>query len=208
MRSFKNLLTAAAFAATFLAGIQANAQSFDEGTNAINLGLGFGGYRFGYSSGYAYTQSPTFTLAFDRGVKQIGPGVLGIGGVVAFNTSRSQWTSYGWNTTYNYEIRRTNVMLGARGTYHWNEWHGNDKLDLYAGVLAGFSIGAKVDKSTKTVNGVTSSHEAGAVYSDRLSLPFASAFAGVRYLFTSSFGVYAEAGYGISLLNGGLTFKF
>ena len=185
-------------------------QAFEEGTNAINLGLGVGGYRFGYSSGYTYTQSPTFTLAFDRGVKQLGPGILGIGGLIAFNTSRSQWTNdYYWaNTTYRYDIRRTNIMLGARGTYHWNEWHGIDKLDLYAGVMVGFSIGAKVDKSTKTVNGVTTPYDAGSVYTDRLSLPFASAFGGVRYLFTERFGVYAEAGYGISLLNGGLTFTF
>ena len=197
-------------AAALLCADRSSAQAFEEGTNALNVGLGVGGYRFGYNSYYTYTQSPTFTLAFDRGVKQLGPGILGIGGLVAFNTSRSQWsTDYYWTgTTYNYDIRRTNIMLGARGTYHWNEWHGIDKLDLYAGVLAGFSIGAKVDKSTKTVNGVTTAYDASANYTDRLSLPFLSAFAGVRYLFTDRFGVYAEAGYGISLLNGGMTFKF
>ncbi len=62
-------------------------------------------------------------------------------------------------------------MLGARGTYHWNDWHGNDRLDLYAGVFAGYNIGTYRNKSTRTVNGVTTSHEAGADYTDRLKLP-------------------------------------
>jgi len=204
MRSFKNLLTAAAFAAALFTGNQANAQSFDVGSNGINLGLGLGG-RYSYITGTGnYSVSPAFVFAYDRGVAQIGPGVLAIGGLIAWQTVKYDYNYTSFGYSYNYDRRWTNLLFGARGTYHWNDWHGNDKLDIYAGVFAGYNIGTYTGKSTRTYNGVTTTWDDG--YTSSSSYARGGAFVGARYLFTSKFGVYGELGYGVAYLNAGLTF--
>lgn len=50
------------------------AQEFEVGTNAINVGIGFGGYYYGNDlSG----QSPVFSASYERGVWDVpGPGVV------------------------------------------------------------------------------------------------------------------------------------
>ncbi len=189
------LLTAAAMAPTIT-----HAQSFEKGTKAINLGFGIGG---GYGLGSAYNPVgiiPTVLVGMDVGVAEIGPGTLGIGGLVGFNTTRSSYTYgsyfYGYNTGY---YRSTNLLFGVRGNYHWNEWHNNDKLDTYAGVMVGASVRVS-DRYSEASN---------TVISPVLNNPFRHhVYVGIRYLFSPNFGVYAEAGHGITYLNGGLTFKF
>lgn len=206
MRSSTKLISAAATIAALLIGNRISAQSFDVGTNAINLGLGLG-TNYSYITGTGnYSVSPAFVFAYDRGVTQLGPGVLAIGGVVAFQTVKYDYTYTSFNYRYDYDRRWSNTLIGARGTWHWNEWHGNDKLDLYAGVLAGYNIGTYTSKTTRTYNGVTSTYDDG--YNASSSFFRHGLFAGCRYLFSQRFGVYGEVGYGIANLNAGLTFKF
>jgi len=189
-----------------LGAVEARAQAFDEGTNAVNIGLGLPGFRYNYGlNGGAYRSSPAFSVSFDRGLKRLGPDVLGVGGFVGFQTERYT-NSYWYYGTVNEDYRWTNLKICVRANYHLNWWHDIDNLDLYGGVATGFNIGVLADNSTRTDNGLTSSYDAGR--SIPLSFPFVGGYAGVRYLFTDQIGVYAEAGYGLSLLHGGLTFKF
>ncbi len=206
MRTATNLLCAASLTAALLTGNRTAAQAFEEGTNAINVGIGIGGYRYSYASlsTGTYRSSPAFTISFDRGLKQLGPDVLGVGGFIGYKTVKYEYDySNIFGYSYHYDRRWSNLVIGARASYHLNWWHGNDKLDLYGGVMLGYNIGSYSDKSTRTYNGVTSDYDDGVSYTS--SFATYSAFAGARYLFTEKFGVYGELGYGISYLNAGLT---
>ncbi|MCB0795331.1 MAG: hypothetical protein KDB88_11395 [Flavobacteriales bacterium] len=175
-------------------------QSFQGGDNNVGLGLGIGGF---YAVASSYTAvSPVLSLQYDRGTDiPVGPGVLGIGGYFAFKQLRY----FSENPTFTYDQRWTYIMFGVRGTYHWNSWHGNDRLDTYAGVGLGYNVVSYKDRSvyddnvSRSVYGLSSA--AG-------SSPRGSLFAGVRYYFTESIGVYAEAGMDVAFLTGGVTFQF
>lgn len=211
MRAFRNLSTAVTFTAALLTGNQSVAQVFEEGTNAVNLGIGLGGFGYSYISrglNGKYVVSPTFNFAFDRGLKKLGPDVLGIGGMVGFKTVKYTETSSTYYYTYDYDRRWSNIILGVRGTYHLNWWHNVDKLDLYGGVLLGFNIGAYTSNTTRTdrFTGATTDFDDG--YSAASSFPIYGAFAGARFMFTEHFGVYGEVGYSVAALNAGLTFTF
>jgi len=198
-----NYFAAVLVIAAGMATTHTHAQSFEKGTKAINLGFGIGG---GYGLGSYYTRVgviPTFLVAMDVGVADIGPGTLGIGGLVGFNTVQS---SYRYANIFNgYSTgtyRSTNLLFGVRGNYHWNEWHNNDKLDTYAGVMMGASV--RVSDSY-TSNETQQATALGSVVNN----PFRHhVYVGARYLFSPNFGVFAEVGHGITYLSGGLTFKF
>lgn len=75
-----------------------------------------------------------------------------------------------------------NFHFGAKGAFHYPFV---DKLDTYAGVITGYTV------------------------SDLASYGLDwGAFAGIRYYFTDSFAVNAEAGYGVTFLQAGVSFKF
>lgn len=184
------------------------AQSFDKGTTAINLGIGLGGTRYSYLSAYntGYSVSPTLNASFEHGVGYLGDGVVGIGGFFGRRTVRYQDVSQSGSVGYAYDRRWTNTVIGARGSFHYNEWHGNDKLDLYAGLMLGYNIGGYKDRSTTTVNGVTTSYEENS--RNNYSFVTYSTYIGGRYFFTEMIGAYLELGWGVSAINLGGTLKF
>ena len=186
------------------------AQSFEKGTSAINLGIGLGGYSYNYLRFYNNTiASPTFSASYDLGIAQLGPDILSVGLLAGHNWRTYKATSTGSTYTYIEKEGWRNTLIGLRAAYHFNWFHEIDKLDLYAGVMTGYSIGKHTDESTRTnrVTGVTEPwNQYNYVYN--LNTPRIGAFVGVRYLFTNNFGVFAEAGYSVALINGGLTLKF
>ncbi len=167
------------------------AQVFTSGTNVVGLGVGLGG-----TYGFAYTSSsPAISANFEHGMGfRAGPGTVGIGGYLGYKSVTNSWdlvyTHYDYTTTY--------MMLGARGTYHYNDWHHSDKLDTYAGVLLGWNIASSTHFADSPY--YTYTYPSGGFSS--------SLFAGARYYFSDAFGVYGEVGYGISYLTLGLAFKF
>jgi hypothetical protein len=75
-----------------------------------------------------------------------------------------------------------NFHFGVKGAFHYPFV---DNLDTYAGIITGYSV------------------------SDLASYGLDwGGFVGIRYYFSNSFGVNAEAGYGVTWLRGGITFKF
>ncbi len=176
------------------------AQSFGPGDNAVGLGLGFGGayYSYGSYSGFR----PTLSLQYDRGTAiPVGPGVLGIGGYFAY-TNRRIYADY----VYWVEDKRYDFWnFGIRGTYHWNDWHGLDNWDVYAGLGLGFQVTSITDRSTYSTAGYESLYARG--FNPRSPLR-SSLFVGSRYYFTEMLAVYAEGGYDVAFLTAGLLVRF
>jgi hypothetical protein len=170
--------------------LSGNTQPYVLGDKVLNFGLGIGSTLYtgaGYNTGI-----PPLSVSFEYGLKELGPGILGIGGY--FGISSYQWESSIGGSTYGWKYSST--IIGARGNYHYNFI---DKLDTYAGLMLGFNV--------------ISSKETGdwpfgvsfAANSSRFAYSF---YVGGRYYFTESFAVMGELGYGISWLNLGVALKF
>jgi len=207
-RSSRNAIAAALLLTTsFTAYAQ---KAFEKGTSAINLGLGIGGYNYSYLSYYNNTSaSPTFCFSYELGLAELGPDVLGIGLMAGHNWRTYKNTSSTYTYTYEEKESWTNTLVGVRAMYHFNWFHDINKLDLYAGVMTGYSFGKHKDESTRRNNftgEVIPYNQYNYIYN--LGSFRTGAFIGVRYYFTNFLGVYAEAGYSVALLNGGLSLKF
>lgn len=177
------------------------AQDFEKGDNFITLGFGVDPYG-GYKSNNIFTGAAKKTavgpiiLMYERGVTDIlGIGRIGAGGGIAQSFYTRSWSSS--NYTYKESQSRTSIIFRAAYHFEFNV----DKMDVYAGVGGAahfYSETYKTDDPFGTYVAKTGSHLGGGHY----------VFGGIRYYFTPSFGVYAEAGHGVSALNGGLVFKF
>jgi hypothetical protein len=169
-----------------------NAQIFDKGDMVLSTGLGLGStYIGGWNSYYKISVPPIF-VAGDYCIREdLGPGNLGVGGILAYSAYKYHY-NYG---VYDYGSKYSTFIIGARGTYHFVDLV--DKLDLYGGVV----IGAKIltHKEFGDYQGSDYSYNnSGVVY---------DLFAGARYYFTDNLGVMGELGYGISWLKIGISLK-
>ena len=117
--------------------------------------------------------------------------------------AQSFYTNRSYNNKNNYEYRsnRARTSIAFRAAYHFD--FGVDKLDVYAGIGGALHIITDT-YSTDDPEYFNSSYNE----TDRLIDGGPSIYGGVRFLFTKKFGMYAEAGYDISVLNGGFVFKF
>lgn len=179
----KNLLT---LVAIFSVVILASSQTFGQetadaqqvkGVNYLNAGIGLGTF------GFTGTGGLPITASFEHGFTDKISAGISLGMVS---------TKYATYWKYNY------FVIGARGSYHFNELLNvtNPKLDVYGGATLfyrGYSI--KYDGP-----GDPGKSSAG-------GLDFAI-HAGGRYYFSSNVGAFAELGYGISPLQLGVTFRF
>jgi hypothetical protein len=175
--------------AVFSVPLFGNAQPFVVGDKVINVGLGIGSTLYsgvGYKGGL-----PPLSASFEYGVTELGPGVLGVGGYFGI-------ASYKWEGTaggYTYGFKESNIIIGARGNYHYNFV---EKLDTYAGLMLGYNI----------INGKeTGDWPFGSYYSVNSSAFIWSFYIGGRYYVGEAFAVMAELGYGIAWLNIGVAFK-
>jgi hypothetical protein len=169
--------------------LSGNAQPFVTGDKVINVGLGIGSTLYsgaGYKSGL-----PPVSASFEYGLMELGPGILGIGGYLGLST-------YKWESTFSgstYGWKYSNVIIGARGYYHYNFI---EKLDTYGGLLLGYNIVSSKE---------TGDWPFGIDYTANSSSVAWSFFIGGRYYFTDSFAVMAELGYGIAWLIIGVSLK-
>ncbi|MFZ1685814.1 MAG: hypothetical protein WAU70_00215 [Flavobacteriales bacterium] len=191
------LLSAAAVAALFLTTERSHAQAFVAGDNILGIGIGAGGSYSAYRS-YSAT-SPVFLAHFEHalGVKA-GPGVIGAGAFFGYKTVSYHYDIYG---PYYYDYRWNYIQFGARASYHWNEWHGIDKLDMYAGVLAGVNIVTRSDDSNYPYSNYGYLGTSGSGFRHDV-------FAGARWYFSDGFAAWGELGYGMANIAVGLNFKF
>lgn len=168
-----------------LCALNVQGQQFQKGTTAINAGIGLGTALGGLGKA-----RPAIAVAVDRGIWDIGgPGVISLGGYVG-NTGY-KYDDLGYTAKWNYTI------IGARGAYHYNGLTSVPKLDVYGGAMLGYNI-AKYSSDSGDDSFANT-------YGSGLGF---SGFIGGRWFFAESVGAYAELGYGVSILNAGVTFKF
>lgn len=173
----KKIISSLLFTVLVLGGLTANAQ-FEKGDKLLNLGLNLGGTYGGGGIGIGGS--------YEVGIHDF----ISVGGQADFVSWSNGFGGYKWK--YNF------LTLGVRGSYHFGKhFLENDKLDLYAGPAIGYTISKYKDPSGWS----------GSYVNDYGSGVFFGAFAGARYYFKPSMGVFGEAGYNASPLKVGITFK-
>ena len=170
---------------------------FDEGDNVLGLGVGLlGGYGVGWS-GSGASQSPALNVHFDHGMGDLGPGTWGLGGYAGYKTSSYKAAYFNF---YNVDYHYTYLVIGARGTWHYNEWH-DDKWDTYGGVMLAYRAMSFQNNTDYGPYGYLNTYS----YDDSgLAL---SIFVGARYYFSDKFAAYSELGYGLTTLQVGVSMK-
>jgi hypothetical protein len=112
-------------------------------------------------------------------------GAIGVGGYVSYyRHSYGSWGRYDYFT------------FGVKGAFHYQFV---DNLDTYAGLMLGYNYSRWVSSGGYSWSSSYGSGPTALGY---------SLFVGARYYFAPSFGVYAEAGYGIANLSAGIVLKF
>lgn len=161
------------------------AQEFNKGTNVINAGIGIGG-NFYYGALGTSSQGLGLNVSYERGIWETGDfGIVSLGGYLGYKSYTSEPLFGGGRYDYNYTI------IGARGAFHYIGLD-VENLDVYGGAMLSYNI-ASIDND----------------FADGLdSRPSATIFVGGRWYFTENFGVFAELGYGVSILSLGAAFRF
>jgi hypothetical protein len=190
MKKKFRLLLSSLFLTAFLlgSGLSVNAQLFDKGDKVLSFGLGIGANYIGWGS-YYKTTVPTLWVSGDYCLREkLGPGNLGVGGILAFAAYKYDWAYYDWG------YKANSFFIGARGTYHFVDLV--DKLDLYGAI----TLGAKIHSY---------SYYGG--YEDESNLNNVDLLdefiVGARYYFSDNFAVVGEVGYGIAWLKAGISLK-
>ncbi len=185
------LVVITAMATTIYA--QRTSDTFANKDNVIGVGFGLGGV-YGFSS--YDTQSPVFGVQYDRGIVELKMGgVIGVGGFLGY---KSYVDRYNFNNE-KYKIRSNIVIIGARGTFHYDVFK-VENLDTYGGAMIAFHI---VNESSNLPNAVDPYYDY-----DHASAAYASIYAGAKYYFAPQVAAFAEVGYGVSWLTMGMAFKF
>jgi hypothetical protein len=150
------------------------------------------GSRYSYGAGFfggSSSVSPALSLSYERGILPLGPGVLGVGGIVGY-----QGASYdlGGGDKWKY----TDIVVMVRGAFHYPV---SEKFDAYGG------LGLGVRHAGVSFSGSSFYSALGSASGNE----FASGlFVGGRYFFTESIGAFAELGYDQTYLKVGLAAKF
>lgn len=179
----KKLFAVLAVAVLMVMSVNAQEPSFNKGDKVLNIGVGLSMLYVG--TGY-HMVIPPVSGSLDIGIVDgiLEKAAVGVGPYIGFSQTKWEYLGYGW--------KYTDLVLGARGSFHYPFV---DKLDTYAGVLLGYDIASSKEIGTP-VGSPDSGHF---VHSE---------FVGARYYLKDSFAVFAELGYGISWLTGGVTLKF
>lgn len=165
------------------------AQSFSMGDDIIGPTVGIGGQYTTHT-----IQTPVVGIAYEHGVTPLGAGMLGIGGYVGFKNLLYRSLVHVGEAEWKY----TYLIMGVRGAWHWNQWHGNDRLDTYSGVMIHYNkVKASYSGPELASPGFTAK-----------SGVEATLFVGGRYRLGQHWGVQAELGFGSAVLNLGAAYKF
>jgi len=193
-RKMKKLITILFVA---VLSINASAQDFEKNGNYVTVGYGLDLY--GHPGGSSGLGLGPIMASYERGITDIlGIGRIGVGGGVAFSRYSYKNSQLFFNFSDEYRYKTSRVTIFAKGAYHFE--FDIEKMDVYAGVGAGLNLDS--EQESYYVNGILQSQ----AKNSRTSVVH-YVFVGIRYYFTDSFGVYAEAGDGIVNLNAGVVFK-
>ncbi len=196
----KNLLKFSFLIATLFYSLQSFSQTgsiYGIGTNVLNLGLGVG-YSVSYISGA--NSSPVLSASFEHGVSKLGPGTLGIGGIISYQGSSYSFSD-GFGDSYKETWHTTYIAL--RGTWH-PDFLVADKYDVYGALQLGYvNYGYSSSASGPYVN--TALNNSSNSLASGLALGLA---VGGRYYLTKRVALFGELGYDICYLKVGASVKF
>lgn len=186
-----------------------NAQSFKEDSRVLNLGVGLGTnyYKAYRGLGYSYSSIPVICLSYEQAYrKRVGPGLIGLGGLLTYQNSHSKYENYYGGSGYVNHYRWSNYVIAARAAYHWDEVN-TDKFDLYGGVMVGLrfqTYSYSTDYTGTLYTGIKNTSD-----KSRNIYQVGGLFAGARYYFKPTVGLYGELHFGASVpyINLGLTIK-
>jgi hypothetical protein len=200
MKKMNLMLCMATIGAITLINNQAQAQrghgrgggdgnTFEVGSMTLNLGAGVGRSSFGdygyYGAGYyGYGTGIGVKAAIERGMWQLGPGVLSLGLETGASFSSA---SYGG---YNSSI----IIAAFRSAYHFG-WNVGG-LDTYGGLSIGPGFRSYNYSDINTSD-----------YTRHDIIVSPGIFVGASYFFSPNFGVNIEGGYDITEIQGGVIFK-
>jgi len=188
-------------------------QCFNASSRILNFGIGIGSRSY-YSAyrgfGYSYGSSPAFSISYEQAIKEkLGPGYLGIGGYLGFQTFHANYNynyynynNGNYNGNYYNKHVWNNYMIALRGAYHPDVLN-FEKAEVYGGLNLGIRV--------QTYKFVTNNPDpyATTLYrynSGNIYLAF-SFFVGGRWYFAKNAGLFGELGYGISYLTLGFSLK-
>jgi len=174
-------------------GLSAWAQqpTFVKNDNLVSIGIGLvkTGY-YGYTGyGYASAGRSGMPLLFASYERCIWDNIfnekssLGVGGLFGFSS-----------TKYRDSWRYTDIVVGARGVFHYALV---DKLDTYGGFGFGLAF-----SSFKYPNDIDYR------YNGSTTRFFPTFNVGARYYFTDAIAAFTEFGYNYTVISLGATFKF
>jgi len=183
------------------ATLNAQEKCFNEGTSALNLGVGFGNtvtygvYAYGYGYAPSVAISPAFTASYEYGIKHVGIGIIGAGLEFGFQTSHDNYN----NGSNSYKENWTTLGFCPRATYHFDILN-KGKFDIYP--IVQINVYSSSYSNNFPSNGTYVNQNTSSVFIHP------SVLAAVRYFFTPNFGVYSELGYDISIIKAGVSLKF
>ncbi len=102
-----------------------------------------------------------------------------------------------------YQMGVNYYIVGLRPCYHFQKFiFASPRLDPYIGAIVGYNFAIENDPQHRRLS---SSLNYGG---NKLDKPLGGLFVGARYFMTKSTGLFLEAGLGIAVFTGGITFKF
>lgn len=162
---------------------QENLPGFHKGSNTLGIAVGVG-VSYGYTANAK--SLPALAVVLDHGFKDMAKGTIGIGGIIGYKGA-----SYDYGNAAGDKAKWTNIIVAARGTYHFHIK--NQKLDPYLGIMAGIRYTGYSDTYLDKFPLLVSTKYDGI-------FPAIGGFAGARYSFNAKSAVFAELGYDISFL--------
>ncbi len=170
---------------------KSNDASYHVGDNVVSAGIGLGSSINGYGS---TSSTPAFSLQYERGLVDAGPGVISGGLYVGYKSFK--YSDADVSEKWNYTI------IGLRGAYHYTGLN-VENLDLYGGLMLSYD---HLKYSWHDNGGFGEPPTGYSGYGNgNVEL---TAFIGARYYFVSNLAVFAELGYGVADANIGLAFRF
>ncbi len=182
----KKLFIACLVACLAALNVSAQKTSFAQKDNVVGVGIGFGGNMYAGYYGSGIKRIPAISAYYEHCVKDNlwdEKSSIGVGGLLGYASAKTDY----WKSS--------NIIIGARGALHYAFL---DKLDTYTGLMLGYDI-----VSFKWEDDLWNNYASGAASGFTWSW-----FVGARYYFTDSFAAFAELGYGVAILNLGVSFKF
>lgn len=175
--------------------------AFKNKTTVLNLGVGLRSY-YGYRLfAQGYSSVPYLNASLDHSVYNLDKNFdLGIGGYLGYTSWSYKYNGFYYTKNGVYRsgfVKQTWSIFhfGFRPSVHYS--FSGAPFDLYAGLHIGYGISSYSSSDPD--------YDYTGINYSRL---YWALFAGGRYYFGKKFGMFAELGYGISMLNLGISLKF